>query len=105
MVKQYPHTIVLTIPSGTVKDGNGNYAVGTPTITSLSGRYEPSSGNGTVEAADGTRINYSGICYLPLPSGSLKPGTPVTVKNGSAVLLQGKILRFSMGQLNARIWL
>lgn len=105
MTSQYPHTVVLTVRSWNTKDSNGNWTAGTETVTEIKGRYEPSSGNGMIAAADGTRIHYDGIVYLPLPQSTLAPGTAVVIKNGAEVLLQGKIKRFSAGQLNARIWL
>lgn len=55
--------------------------------------------------ADGERINYDGIVYLPLPQSTVAPGAGVVVKDGAEVLLQGTVKRFSAGQLNARIWL
>jgi hypothetical protein len=105
MVKQYPHTVTIKTMTDATQDANGNMVPGVPTDLVMTGRYEPANGNGTVEATDGTRINYTGIVYLPLPASSLKPGSPVEVKNGATVLCIGKILRFSLGQLNARIWL
>lgn len=104
MVVQYPHIIEITSVSGQTKV-NGNWTTGTPSTNTTNGRYEPKSGNGTVVGADGERINYDGIVYLPLPQTAVAPGAKVVVKDGAAVLLQSTVKRFSAGQLNARIWL
>lgn len=104
MVTQYPHTIEITTVSGATKT-NGNWSAGVDSLAITSGRYEPKSGNGTVLTADGERINYDGIVYLPLPQSIVVPGAKVVVKNGATVLLQSTVKRFSAGQLNARIWL
>lgn len=103
-VSQYPHTIEVYITTGSTKTA-GNWSPGTATLRQTAGRYEPKSGNGTIEAADGSRINYDGIVYLPLPQQAVAPGAKVVVKNGAEVLLQSTVKRFSAGQLNARIWL
>ena len=105
MVKQYPHTISITTKSGSTKDGNGNWTSGTDTTVDKAGRYEPRSGNGYINDADGSRIYYDGIVYFPLPQSTLAPGTKVVVKNGAEVLCTSTVKRFSAGQLNARIWL
>lgn len=105
MVKQYLHTITVTTSYAGVKDGNGNWTPIGDITQQLSGRFEPNNTNGFVTAADGSRINYDGIVYLPLPQATLAPGAKVEVKNGAEVLLKGTVKRFSAGQLNARIWL
>jgi len=105
MITQYPHTISLTSTVAGSKDGSGNWVAGSSTTVNKSGRYEPQRGDGTVQAADGTRINYDGIIYLPLPMDPVAPGTPVIVKQGATVLLKNTVKRFNAGQLNARIWL
>lgn len=103
-LSQYPHTIEIYITTGSVKTA-GNWSAGSTTLRQSAGRYEPKSGNGTVEAVDGSRINYDGIVYLPLPQQAVAPGAKVVVKKGAEVLLQSTVKRFSAGQLNARIWL
>lgn len=102
---QYPHIISITTKSGSYQNANGNWVPATETTVEKAGRYEPNSTNGMITAADGTRINYDGIVYLPLPQTALAPGAKVVVIKGAAVLLKGTIKRFSEGQLNARIWL
>lgn len=104
MVKQYPHTITVTIKTGSSKV-SGNWQPGTEITTDKNCRYEPNKGNGVIAAADGTQINYDGIVYMPLPQTYLQPGTEVEVKDGATVLLKGTVKQCSIGQLNARLWL
>mgnify|MGYP003512555468 FL=1 len=105
MVTQYPHTITVKTSYEAAKNGSGNWVPGGEITQQLTGRFEPNSGNGFVTAADGQKINYDGIVYLPLPQATLAPGAKVEVKNGAEVLLKSTIKRFSAGQLNARVWL
>ena len=104
MVKQYPHTIRITTQAVATRT-SGNWTPGSETTTDKEGRYEPNNGKGYIEAADGTKIYYNGIVYLPLPQTTLAPGVKVEVKNGAEVLCKSTVLRFSAGQLNARVWL
>ena len=104
MVKQYLHTIIVTTSFAAAKV-DGNWTPGSDITQQLSGRYEPNGGNGFITAADGQKINYDGIVYLPLPQATPAPGAKVEVKNGAEVLLKSTIKRFSAGQLNARVWL
>lgn len=106
MVKQYPHTISITTVAATNRDANGNFVAGTPvTGSEKKCRFEPSTGNAFITGAGGEKIYYSGIVYLPLPADQIIPGTMAIVKNGSTVLSNTKVLSFSSGQLNARVWL
>jgi hypothetical protein len=105
MITQYPHTINLTTNADSTQDSDGNWTPGSTTTVSKSCRAEPSGGNGYVRAADGERINFNWIVYLPLPQDKVKEGTLVTIFDGAEQIARDKVLRFSRGQLNARIWL
>lgn len=104
MVKQYPHTISITTTAAATKT-NGNWTTGGESTSDRTGRYEPNSGNEFVTTADGQRIAYDGIVYMPLPQADIAPGSKVVVKNGATVLSQGTVKKFSRGQQNARLWL
>ncbi|MFN3341899.1 MAG: hypothetical protein ACK40M_04335 [Flavobacteriales bacterium] len=105
MVKQYPHIITITSKTGT-RDDEGNWEQsGTTTIVSLKCRFEANAKGAMIVKEDGTQVVFSGIVFLPRVATELKPGSAVEVVNGSTVLSKARILRFSNGQLNARIWL
>lgn len=106
MVKQYPHTITITTyPSGT-RDEDGNPLQGTPTTTTATKcRYEPNQKAAMIVKEDGTEVVYSGTVFMPLSSLHISPGATAEVKNGDQVLSNGKVLRFSKGQINMRLWL
>lgn len=105
MVKHYPHTLVVTHAATSTQDASGNWVTGVETTTELNCRAEPNKGNAFITAEDGNRINYEWIVFIPLPVTAIKLGSMVTVKNAATVLSQNKVLRFSEGQLNARVWL
>lgn len=67
-------------------------------------REEPSAGRGSV-AVDGTEYSYSSVIYLPEGVEEIGSGEVVRVLGKAGNLrLQGKVLRFSDGQINSRIW-
>lgn len=111
LVDQYPDSLSF-ISEGTpavYDDETGNWTPAVPGATiSTDCRYEASSGNGWIPAADGTRTNYSGIIYMPLTAPIIKTGTTVTItekREGIADnVFTDEVLRFHRGQLNARIW-
>jgi hypothetical protein len=105
MIKQYPHTISITTQAQATRNGSGNWVPGSSSTVEKACRYEPRSGNGFIQDADGQRIYYDGIVYLPLPQTTLAPGVTVEIKNGAEVLSKSTVKRFSAGQLNARVWL
>jgi hypothetical protein len=105
MAVQYPHKIQLTTVSGSVQDGQGNWTAGTESTVEKSCRAEPNSSSGLIATADGSKVNYSWTVYLPLPVDPIAPGTVVKILSGARVLCNDKVIRFSEGQLNARVWL
>ncbi len=105
MLTQYIHTISLTNHADSTSDGNGNYTPGGTTTVEKVCRAEPSGGSGYIKTADGQAINYNWIVYMPLPQDKIKEGTLVTVMDGEEVIASDNVLRFSRGQLNARLWL
>jgi hypothetical protein len=107
---QYPDTLSFTdSPNGT-QDSQGNWVQGSSnSAQSISCRYESSGGNAFIMTADGKRINYSGIVYMPPNVAIIKEGAKVTItekRDGQTdkVFVQ-EVLRFHRGQLNARAWL
>ncbi len=103
---QYPHLIVLTTVSDTVQDAQGNWTAGTvETLEALRCRFEANSKGAMIPSADGTKVDFDGTVYMPLPVLDILPGTKAVVYNNAKVLSNNKIIRFSKGQLNARLWL
>lgn len=54
--------------------------------------------------ADGTAYQYSSLIYCPLETPDLQPGTNILVTDGTLTRIEGKVMGFSRGQLNCRIW-
>lgn len=107
MVTKYPHKMTLTITTGSTQDSNGDWIAGTTMVIEKECRAEPSGGNGYISGPDGSKINYSWIVYMPLPVDKILEGVTIEVidKKTSESILKDKVIRFSRGQLNARLWL
>jgi hypothetical protein len=107
MVVQYPHTLIATTtiqPTG--QDQNGDWTPGEFIESDpIECRAESATGNGYIAGADGTRIDYSWIVYMPLSTDILQTGTSVTIKDGENIICTDTIKRFSKGQMNCRAWL
>ena len=107
---QYPDTISFSDAANGGQDGNGNWVAGNAgDVVETDCRYEPKSGNGFVTTADGERVSYSGVVYLPLHTPYIKEGSSITVTikrpGEEDSVLKEKVLRFSRGQFNCRCWL
>lgn len=110
MVKQYPDTLLVTTSGSSVQDGEGNWTVTAGTVnTILKCRYEPNDSNGFINTVGGSRIDFSGIAYMPKDVIRIKEGSRVSVterREGQAdFTFTDTVKRFSRGQLNTRVWL
>lgn len=106
MVKQYPHTLKLTVAVTSTQDESGDWVVDDdPQSETIKCRAEPSSGNVVIETSDGRVIRPDWVVYMPLPVDCIKEGTALEIidENGDSLGI-GTVKRFSRGQLNARIW-
>lgn len=101
---QYPHTILVSTVSESTPDTDGNWTEASASPQSFDGRYETNSGSRLVRAMDGTQVVYSGIVYSQF-TGDIALGSDVEVKDGAKTIAKGKLINFSQGQLNTRIWL
>jgi len=106
---QYPDIISFSYSGEGTIGTTGNWTAGSNgSVITGSCRYESSGGNGYIVVADGTRISYSGIIYMPGDVQMIKQGSKVTVteqREGQADnVMVVKVLRFHRGQFNARIW-
>ena len=103
MVRQYPHTIVVSWKTEPVHDPDtGDYSEGV-----LAGphtfecRAEPNSRNRLIAGNDGQMKEYAFDVYMPKTSIEI-PDNADYLLNGS---IQGKVKHAANGQLNSRIWL
>lgn len=87
------------------QDGEGNFVPGTPSTFEFKGRFETNSRSNFLTAADGKQIVYSGIVYALFSTANIALGTSVEVANENGPIAKGKVLQFSRGQLNVRIWI
>lgn len=106
MVTQYPHTISFTVITGSVKDSQGDWSTGTPSMSpEYNCRFEIGSGNAFFQSTDGEKIYFNGIVYMGSNIPDIPLGAMVIIKEGDKVLSNSKVLRHSVGQLNKRAWL
>jgi hypothetical protein len=103
---QYPHTIRINVSSPNTRDENGNPIKGSVSTTEYRGRFEINSQAALVRSVDGQQIVYDGIIYMPKPEGPVAYGVGVEVIDEKGnVKAKGKVVQYSEGFFNARIWL
>lgn len=107
VVTQYPDT--ATIPGkpgeGTLLNGIWTPAAPEADITQP-GRYEPSTLNREQELVDGSMARLKGIFYMPLDAPDVDTGIDFKVVNRIGdVVLTTKVLFFTRGQMNCRVYL
>ena len=101
-----PHTLKYKTPaSNPTQDDDGNWipGYGGAEIT-VPCRYEPNGAAKVIAGPDGTSVLYNGICYLERGATSISFDTTVHVFEGDNLLASGNVIRFSAGQMNARLW-
>jgi hypothetical protein len=107
MIVQYPDTATYpgTPGEATFTDGIVQPASSVADITQI-GRYEPSTLNREIPLKDGAAQKLKGIFYMPLNAPEVQTGMDFTVKNSAGEnVLTTKVLFFTRGQLNCRVYL
>jgi len=105
MIRQYPHTITVTITAASTQDSDGNWVPGSISTLQKECRAEPNGGNGKVVTADGVVIDYAWEVYMPLPAVAIPVGAKVEVHDGATLILSDTVKRYHVGQLNCKLWL
>lgn len=105
MVTQYPHIMTITTQGESSQDADGNWQPAGLVTREQICRAEPNGSGKTVATVDGTQVAYSWTVYLPLPVQTAPYGATIEIRNGAEIIAMGKAIRFSQGQLNARLWL
>ena len=108
MVTQYPHSLVVHVVNESVQDDNGNWSDQTDewVIHSIC-RVEPNGKGSVINGQDGKAIVYADTVYMPLGTAKhplCSEALLFTAVDG-ATKATGKVINFSNGQLNARLWL
>lgn len=102
MVKQYPHTMTVTIVPDSIQDSEGNWTSGQPFTKVYQCRAEPNGSGRMIMTADQRQIVYSWTIYMPKGTPPVPDGSLIEVNSSPAA--KGKTLSFSQGQLNSRLW-
>ncbi|KAA6350869.1 hypothetical protein EZS27_001716 [termite gut metagenome] len=110
MVKQYPHYL-FAVNSGkeSVQDENGNWTESQESVELVSMCREETNGRGSeVQVAGGTFYRFTSLIQLPKGASRVEVGTSVFVAgnaDGSGVRVQGRVLKFDVGQIHSRLWI
>lgn len=108
MISQYPHILKFDIVTGggEESDENGDTLIvpGATTTIEVKCRFEPNADGQVIVSADGAKLEFGWIVYMPLDQNSVESGTVIRGYNGEDLIAEGAVKRFSEGQLNARLW-
>lgn len=106
MLQNRPHTLRYKLPaSAPTQDNDGNWIPGAAgEDVSIPCRYEPNGSAKVIAGQDGTSVLYNGVVYLDKSVTAIGYGTPVNVYDGDDLVSSGSVIRFSAGQMNARLW-
>lgn len=108
MLVQYPDTATIPAKAAeSVLGDDGEWQTVDPgaDITQI-GRYEPSTLNREVQLADGTRAQLKGIFYMPVTAPDVDASVDFQVVDRTGdIVLKTKVLFFTRGQLNCRVYL
>lgn len=106
MVKQYPHILTATIVTDSYRDHDGNWIPGTTVERTISCRAEPNvRASYQITGTDGVKMQFDWTVYMPVGINALPDGTLVNILFDGEPVANGKVRRFSNGQLNTRLWL
>ncbi|RPE05552.1 hypothetical protein EGT74_24525 [Chitinophaga lutea] len=105
VIIQYPHKLMANIVTGSIQDTNGNPVPGATETIELTCRAEPNGSGRMIQLANGQNIVYNWIVYMPKGAAVLADGAKVSITQDGRQIAKGQVLRFSKGQLDARLWL
>lgn len=106
MVKQYPYTGIVKLASeSNLVDGKWTTGEPLSELLTVECRSEPARANQYIRGNDGDKILLSCIVYMPPIKTELRPGMLFEVWDGNRLIVSEPIKQFSLGQLNARVWL
>jgi len=108
MVVQYPHILKFDIVTGGSEeiDENGDTVIvpGATTAIEVKCRFEPNADGELIVSADGAKLDFGWIVYMPLDQVEVESGTVIRGYNGADLIADGDVKRYSKGQLNAKLW-
>lgn len=102
----YPHTFTANIYASGTRDIEGDWEGNTSPVSVLTGncRYE-AGGRHLTETivVDGVEVKPDGIIYLPLNADVPAKGSEITIVTNTETI-NAKVLQFSKGLFNTRVW-
>lgn len=100
----YPHTATVSILGASTKDGNGNFTTAAGSDFDVKCRLELNSSNKFLQMADGKRVDFSAILYMPIGT-NIPAGAKIKVVDNGTTLIDTTVKQFFKGQLNQKVWL
>ena len=110
MIKQYPHFLFVKISSDSIQDPvTGDWSAASESWVLHSLCREQTNGKGSVvNGADGKGIVFSALIHLPLSAVRIKENTEVLVSETDNLVgtarIEGRALKYDVGQLHCRLW-
>lgn len=107
MVRQYPHSLYVHVVGDSTQDGDGNWSEPLENWSLHSVCREETNGKGNIiRTPDGQSIVFSSTIYMPSTALKIQEGAEVQVRDSEdATRIQGRVLKFDVGQINRRLWL
>lgn len=108
-IKQYPHFLFVHQVSESYKDDDGNWTEpGESIVLHSMCREEPNGKGSTVNLADGKAKVFSSNVFLPKGVDRIADGSEIIICDTNDITgnirIKGTVLRFTAGQLNAKLW-
>jgi hypothetical protein len=109
MIKQYPHYLFKHVVTESTQNADGSWSQPTDSWVLHSECREETNGKGQmVNGPDGRAVVYSSNVFMPKSEVVIADGTEVLVSETNSELgvfrIKGRVLKFSKGQLNIRLW-
>ena len=108
-MKQYPHYLFKKVVEESTQGPDGNWTEQSESWVLHSECREETNGKGQmVNGPDGVAIVFSSTVYMPKSEQMIAEGTEVLVSETNSAdgvtRVKGRVLKFSNGQLNTRLW-
>ena len=102
---QYPDTITITRSPGYTQDANGNFkpdGEGIPFTGSC--RAEVAGNNPVIPGADGEKVEYSWVVYMPKQTEKFAYGCQLVITLADGSTYSSSLKQQKNGHFNTRLW-
>lgn len=104
MIKQYPYQLWIQAQQESAMNA-GAFVQNVTSWTKVSVcRDEANQSGQVIRLADSSTMKYDVLIQLPKSCPLISEGTPIQVRDGLTVRVNGTVKRFSRDQLHCRLW-